>query len=161
MCPRTDTRTYTHVSWGMTSFWSCKSTVTQRPYGPYTFLSHTVWSLHCNISSDDEGRVILKVIPGVEGSDYINASYINVRGHCTIDSFHFSLQPLGVQEWKLLHCCSRLKSLQCCARWCHHHSNLSIRPHREHCGLLLEDDMGEPYPNCSHADQVHRRGKGK
>ena len=37
---------------------------------------------HCNelrILSDDESRVVLKELPGLLGSDYINASWINVN----------------------------------------------------------------------------------
>ena len=38
----------------------------------------TVWC-SCPLSSDDESRVLLEEIPGEEGSDYINASWIDVN----------------------------------------------------------------------------------
>lgn len=39
---------------------------------------HIIISLCINIILDDFSRVILEKIEGVEGSDYINASYIDV-----------------------------------------------------------------------------------
>ena len=37
-----------------------------------------VWWLHECVSSDDKYRVRLLLYPGVVGSDYINASYVDV-----------------------------------------------------------------------------------
>ena len=40
----------------------------------------TVWPAVLNLLyTDDQSRVCIKEIPGVEGSDYINASFIEVR----------------------------------------------------------------------------------
>ena len=40
---------------------------------------HVTVQCSCPLSSDDESRVLLEEIPGEEGSDYINASWIDVN----------------------------------------------------------------------------------
>ena len=59
--------------------------------------------------SDDDSRVRLDEIPGVEESDYINASWINVMDQRRI-ILHFPLfKCAGLQASKCLHCISRYK----------------------------------------------------
>ena len=55
---------------------------------PPTCTSQSVNTLVCtrdtclvSFSSDDKSRVCLKETPGVDSCDYINASFIDVRGH--------------------------------------------------------------------------------
>ena len=46
----------------------------------YGIARYTCFKPRCIILNlDDETRVVLEEIPGVLGSDYINASWINVR----------------------------------------------------------------------------------
>ena len=48
---------------------------------PYHVMNHTMkllYILHIYYNTDDHNRVKLTKMPGVIGSDYINASYIDV-----------------------------------------------------------------------------------
>ena len=44
---------------------------------------------------DDETRVVLEEIPGVLGSDYINASWINVRENKTLHLHELIILPFS------------------------------------------------------------------
>ena len=58
---------------------------------------------------DDETRVVLEEIPGVLGSDYINASWINVRDNETLNLYFPSkfYNFSGFQISQCLHSSSR------------------------------------------------------
>ena len=45
------------------------------------FVSVAKCSINILYSPDDRFRVILELHPGVHGSDYINASYVDVSSH--------------------------------------------------------------------------------
>ena len=59
---------------------------------------------------DDYNRVVLEEIPGVQGSDYINASFIDVIISCTaillVTACGNLLHLSGIQEEEGIHCSS-------------------------------------------------------
>lgn len=76
--PKTDLKTYFHV----------------RKQCCYWYIVVWVASYIYTLCTDDTSRVILAAIPGKEGSDYMNASYIDVSTECLqqIDFFFLFLQ---------------------------------------------------------------------
>ena len=54
------------------------------------------WNISISLTIDDHCRVILEVRPGDEGSDYINASFINVG--CNIDIAIYNMCPQGYHQ---------------------------------------------------------------
>ena len=61
----------------------------------------------CVYCVDDFSRVKLEAIEGMEGSDYINASYIDVGCHMTMLAHPPALymSPAGLRSAQRIHCC--------------------------------------------------------
>ena len=55
------------------------------------------------LSADDASRVIL-FVPDADGSDYINASFIDVRRHAINFQTYLSVVGLRVQQYGTLKC---------------------------------------------------------
>lgn len=93
---------------------------------------------------DDNSRVILTAIPDVEGSDYINASIIDVsylirvhkqvRIEHSVIAYTCLVSCIGLQQGRLLHS--------------------STRSQGQHRGRLLAHDLGEETLQHCHAHQV-------
>lgn len=83
---------------------------------------------------DDFSRVKLSLVEKREGSDYINASYIDVSA-CTLTFADLSV---------VLCCIAGLQAGQCI------HSNTGA--HAQHHRRLLEDDLGTQADRSHHAD---------
>lgn len=83
---------------------------------------------------DDFSRVKLEIVDGREGSDYINASYIDVSvTFVTLRSRLYVYGVVGIQASQCIH--------------------RSTRPHAKHNRRLLEDDLGEEIDCSCHAHQ--------
>ena len=72
------------------NIYPCKNSITQQVLCMIVCVCVCVWS-------DDDTRVVLTEIPGVMGSDYINASFITVRTYslsCVILKQYFFLRDI-------------------------------------------------------------------
>ena len=81
------------------------------------------------LSVDDFSRVKLEQVSNQEGSDYINASYIDVSGERR-QKWQTSIIFIGLWETKCIYC--------------------STGPTNEHNRRFLEDDMGTQARGCCH-----------
>ena len=103
---------------------------------------YVMLKLLINLTIDDHCRVVLEGRPGDEGSDYINASFIDVS--CNIISILYYIiindhicMPSGLLSKRSLHCHSR--------------------PTTEHLWGLLENDLGKEDCFNNYAHQIDRK----
>jgi protein tyrosine phosphatase len=84
-------------------------------------LEKLIHFIKTTFSVDDHNRIQLQMIAGQALSDYINASYVDVRATSTVTKHQYEISNPG-DIWTHVHC--------------------HTRPKKEDCGQFLEDGLG-------------------